>query len=90
MTAAEFSFEESLVVRLARRAPKRVAAAGLEALQRRRAMDAAEEAGLILRMAELCPVDDDPRRITRARRSAAGPRTKRTTGSASSSSTNSR
>jgi hypothetical protein len=36
------------------------AAVRLQALQRRRAMEAADEAEHILRLAELCPADDDP------------------------------
>src|SRR3954449_8280940 len=70
MTAAVHSFEEPIVVDLywsgQRRLPSAAAssremvAAGLQWGQRRRAMDAAEEAEFILRLAELSPADDDP------------------------------
>src|SRR3954447_23123254 len=70
MTAAVHSFEEPIVVDLywsgQRRLPSAAAssremvAAGLQWGQRRRAMDAAEEAEFILRLAESSPDDDDP------------------------------
>src|SRR4051812_3999066 len=70
MTAAVHSFEEPIVVDLVwpgyRRLPsaaessREMVAAGLQWGQRRRAMDAAEEAEFILRLAELSPDDDDP------------------------------
>jgi hypothetical protein len=69
MTAAAHSFGEPIVVDLVwpgyRRLPSAAAssremvAAGLQWGQRRRAMDAAEEAEFILRLAELSPDDDD-------------------------------
>src|SRR4051794_11557171 len=70
MTAAVHSFGEPIVVDLVwpgyRRLPsaaessREMVAAGLQWGQRRRAMDAAEEAEFILRLAELSPDDDDP------------------------------
>src|SRR3954451_15259764 len=70
MAAAVHSFEGPIVVDLywsgQRRLPSAAAssremvAAGLQWGQRRRAMDAAEEAEFILRLAELSPADDDP------------------------------
>src|SRR3954452_14179248 len=70
MTAAAHSFGEPIVVDLfwsgERRLPSAAAcsremvAAQLQWGQRRRAMDAAEEAEFILRLAELSPDDDDP------------------------------
>src|SRR4051812_50222066 len=70
MTAAVHSFEEPIVVDLVwpgyRRLPsaaessREMVAAGLQLKQRQRAMDAAEEAEFILRLAELSPDDDDP------------------------------
>src|SRR3954469_6586617 len=70
MTAAVHSFGEPIVVDLvwpgSRRLPsaaessREMVAAGLQWGQRRRAMDAAEEAEFILRLAELSPDDDDP------------------------------
>src|SRR4051812_7195828 len=70
MTAAAHSFGEPIVVDLVwpgyRRLPsaaessREMVAAGLQWGQRRRAMDAADEAEFILRLAELSPDDDDP------------------------------
>src|SRR4051812_25393323 len=70
MTAAAHSFGEPIVVDLVwpgyRRLPSAAAssremvAAQLQWGQRRRAMDAAEEAEFILRLAELSPAADDP------------------------------
>src|SRR3954468_9180263 len=70
MTATAHSFEEPIVVDLVwpghRRFPSAAAssremvAARLQWGQRQRAMDAAEEAEFILRLAELSPYDDDP------------------------------
>jgi hypothetical protein len=72
MTAARHSLEEPIVVDLVwhpltpappplpASASREEAAAWLQLLQRRRAMDAAQEAAFILRLAELSPVDGDP------------------------------
>src|SRR3954465_768996 len=70
MTAAVHSFGEPIVVDLVwpghRRFPSAAAssremvAARLQWGQRQRAMDAAEEAEFILRLAELSPAEDDP------------------------------
>src|SRR3954454_15246877 len=68
-TAAAHSFEEIVIDRVwspgvARPAPselsKEHSAARLQLIQRKRAMDAAEEAEFILRFAGLCPDADDP------------------------------
>ena len=52
---------------------KEQAAAELQRRQRRQAMDAAYEAELVLRLAELTPDDDDPRPGTPGARRRAGP-----------------
>jgi hypothetical protein len=53
---------------------KELTAARLQQVQRQRARLAAEEAELILRLAELTPDHEDPGPITRVRRRAAGHR----------------
>src|SRR5690242_5424953 len=60
MTATEHPFRESLEVVLMRRGSKRMAAVGLQSIQGQRAVLAAQEAEAILRIAQLCPADDDP------------------------------